>query len=175
MLVSLFEVEHACLKVKREAWDLSQYNFFARSRIKDHLRTYALQISSNLETNELQEVVEEMNNTVYKIYAKMIDDFVYLAAIVEFYPPDLIDTVLDLCPKNDLDFLLKEYSDYKKHDHLELISREVEETKVVLTRTLDAVVNRGESLSGLSENAERLEQKSRLLFQKAKKQNKLCC
>lgn len=175
MLIYLTVVESAKIKVKKEAFNLSQFNFLSRSLIKDALRTFALQISQNLQTNNLQEIIHEMNGKIYKFFAKVVDDYVCLACIEDYYPADLIDAVLDMCVVNDLNHLIKEYKDYKKHDHIELISKEIEETKVILSRTLETVFNRGENLSGLSENAEKLEIKSRQLFQKAKNQNKKCC
>lgn len=175
MLMALFVVDGDKLVLLKSSYDLSDYNFLTRSRIKDALKTFALQISQNLETKALQEIIHEMNGVIYRYFAKLVGNVICLSVIKEYYPPDLMDSVLDKCPNNNLDDLLKEYKDYKKHDYIELISKEVAETRVVLTRTLDAVVNRGESLSGLSENAEKLEVKSRALFQKVKKQNKRCC
>ncbi|KRH92037.1 SNARE protein YKT6, synaptobrevin/VAMP syperfamily [Pseudoloma neurophilia] len=185
-LLALFVVDGDRLVIKNSAFDLSSYNFLIRSRIKDALKTFALQISSNIETTELQEIIHEMNDTIYKYFAKINtqnnQNIICLAVIQDYYPPDLMSYILDLISKDDiyennsnLSNILQEYKDYKKHDYLELINNEIAETKIVLTRTLDAVINRGESLTGLSENAEKLEVESRRLFKTAKKQNKKCC
>lgn len=174
MLIALLEIEKQTLQIKRKAFNLSKYNYFARNQIKEAISTFALQISSNLQTEDLQEINYELKNSNFKFYVKKRNK-IYLGCIENEYSVDLIDSVLDKCKENDLNEILNNYSDYRKHDQMYLINEEIEQSKIVLKRTLDAVINRGESLEGLSENAEKLEMKSRELFQKAKKQNKFCC
>ncbi|ELA46579.1 hypothetical protein VCUG_01909 [Vavraia culicis subsp. floridensis] len=180
MLISLSSVETDTLKIHNEAFNLRQFNFLQRIKIKDYMRTIFLKIAQNVQTHDLQEITQELNGKMYKFYVKVYTGIVYIACIQDYYPLDLIDTVLDKCAHvhaegdGDMNGLLEEYKDYKMHDTTEKIAKELEDTKVILTRTLESVVLRGEKLGELTDSAKKLELKSKKLFEKAKAQNKCC-
>lgn len=180
MLISLSSVETDTLKIHNEAYNLRQFNFLQRIKIKDYMRTIFLKIAQNVQTHDLQEITQELNGKMYKFYVKVHAGIVYIACIQDYYPLDLIDTVLDKCAHvhtegdGDMNALLEEYKDYKMHDTTEKIAKELEDTKVILTRTLESVVLRGEKLGELTDSAKKLELKSKKLFEKAKARNRCC-
>lgn len=179
MIISLSSVDTDTLKIKNEEYNLSSFNFLQRGLIKDYLRTIFIKITENVETDKLQEITQDVNGKMYKLYVKVIGGAVYIACVQDYYPIDMIDAVLDKCSNdtkdgNSMKKILAEYKDYRKHDTTEKIVKELEETKVILTRTLESVVTRGERLGELTDSAKKLELKSKKLFEKAKEQNKCC-
>lgn len=174
MLISLSLTEPDTLKILKEEYNLRAFNFLARGHIKDALRTITLKITQSLETNQLQEITQEVQGKVYKFYMKVDDGLVCMGCIQEEYPIDLIDSVLDKVKDSDLKSLMNEYKDPKKFNTTEKIAKELEDTKVILTRTLESVMLRGEKLGELTDSAQKLEIKSKKLFEKAKDQNKCC-
>lgn len=54
------------------------------------------------------------------------------------------------------------------------IQRELDETKIVLHKTIDSVLQRGESLDRLVEKSNGLSAQSKMFYGQAKKQNSCC-
>jgi synaptobrevin family protein YKT6 len=69
---------------------------------------------------------------------------------------------------------LAKYQDPGQADKLLKIQRELDETKVVLHKTIDTVLARGEKLDNLVEKSSDLSMASQLFYKQAKKSNSCC-
>ncbi|TBT97412.1 putative synaptobrevin, partial [Hamiltosporidium tvaerminnensis] len=75
----------------------------------------------------------------------------------------------------DYKILMAEYQDYKSKDVLMSVNKELEETKYILSDTLESVIGREEMLDDLVKNAENLSQQTKQLFLLSRKQNRCFC
>jgi len=69
---------------------------------------------------------------------------------------------------------IKEYQDPANADKLLKVQRELDETKVVLHKTIDSLLARGEKLDSLVEKSTDLSMASQVFYKQARKQNQCC-
>lgn len=73
-----------------------------------------------------------------------------------------------------LDDYIKKYQDPQQADTIMRIQQELDDTKVVLHKTIESVLERGEKLDSLVDKSEALSSSSRLFYKQAKKTNSCC-
>ena len=66
------------------------------------------------------------------------------------------------------------YQDPHEADKILRIQRELDETKIVLHKTIDSVLARGEKLDNLVDKSTDLSLASQMFYKQAKKQNQCC-
>ncbi|KAL5547420.1 hypothetical protein UlMin_002651 [Ulmus minor] len=69
---------------------------------------------------------------------------------------------------------LAKYQDPAEADKLLKIQRELDETKIILHKTIDSVLARGEKLDSLVEKSSDLSAASQMFYKQAKKTNQCC-
>ncbi|ADV25011.1 prenylated SNARE protein Ykt6p [Cryptococcus gattii Ru294] len=69
---------------------------------------------------------------------------------------------------------LTKYQDPKQADTIMKVQKELDETKVVLHKTIESVLERGEKLDNLVERSNALSAQSKMFYKTAKKQNSCC-
>ncbi|WVR03546.1 hypothetical protein IAU60_000538 [Kwoniella sp. DSM 27419] len=69
---------------------------------------------------------------------------------------------------------LTKYQDPKQADTIMKVQKELDETKIVLHKTIESVLERGEKLDNLVERSNALSAQSKMFYKTAKKQNSCC-
>ena len=96
---------------------------------------------------------------------------------------DFIDTYTDTWakavadekfPLADLHATLMKYQDPAAADAVTKIHKDLEDTKEILHKTIDSVLERGEKLDSLVDVSEDLTKQSKMFYKEAKKTNKCC-
>jgi len=107
----------------------------------------------------------------YSLINKILDEF------LQQYPRPRwpIDTSKDA----NLNFpqlgtYLSRFQDPRQADTIMRVQQELDETKVVLHKTIESVLQRGEKLDTLVDRSEQLSQSSRMFYKTAKKTNSCC-
>ncbi|KAI9622374.1 hypothetical protein KEM48_007265 [Puccinia striiformis f. sp. tritici PST-130] len=75
---------------------------------------------------------------------------------------------------NSIDEYLVKYQDPKQADTILKVQQELDETKIVLHKTIESILQRGEKLDSLVEQSNALSSQSRIFNKTAKKQNSCC-
>ncbi|KAF3543509.1 hypothetical protein DY000_02001153 [Brassica cretica] len=70
--------------------------------------------------------------------------------------------------------VLTKFQDPAEADKLLKIQRELDETKIILHKTIDSVLARGEKLDSLVEKSSDLSMASQMFYKKSKKMNSCC-
>lgn len=78
------------------------------------------------------------------------------------------------CKYAPLEGALREYQEPAKVDKILKLDRQLTETKDILYKTIDAVLQRGEKLDDLVDKSAALSQQSKLFYKQAKKTNSCC-
>ena len=73
-----------------------------------------------------------------------------------------------------LDTFLKKYQNPAEADPMMKVQNELDETKIVLHNTIQAVLERGENLDNLVAKSEGLSMQSKTFYKTAKKTNSCC-
>ncbi|GKT59155.1 SNARE Ykt6 [Colletotrichum tofieldiae] len=69
---------------------------------------------------------------------------------------------------------LTKYQDPQQADSILKIQKELDETKIVLHKTIQSVLERGEKIDDLVAKSDGLSSQSKMFYQQAKKQNSCC-
>lgn len=71
---------------------------------------------------------------------------------------------------SQLETYLKKYQDPSQADSIMKVQQELDDTKVVLHKTIEGVLQRGEKLDALVDKSEALSSSSRMFYKQAKRQ-----
>ncbi|KAG8920555.1 palmitoyltransferase [Tulasnella sp. 417] len=69
---------------------------------------------------------------------------------------------------------LAKYQDPKQADNIMKVQAELDETKIILHKTIESVLERGEKLDNLVDRSNALSAQSKMFYKTAKKQNSCC-
>ncbi|AED97008.1 ATGP1-like protein [Arabidopsis thaliana] len=171
--------------------DLSQFGKFSfyRSNFEEFIVFIARTVARRTPPGQRQSVKHEE----YKVHAYNINGLCAVGFMDDHYPVrsafSLLNQVLDVYQKDYGDTwrfenssqpwpYLKEASDKFRDpaeaDKLLKIQRELDETKIILHKTIDGVLARGEKLDSLVEKSSELSLASKMFYKQAKKTNSCC-
>lgn len=176
----------------KAAYDLQQFSFFQRGSVQEFMAFTSRIITErsnpcsrqsvkeqeymchvHIRADNLAGVVISDHEYQYRVAHNMInrvlDDF---AAKV---PSHLwVDAEEGAVPYLDLPATLARWQNPREADSLTKIQEEVEETKIILHKTIDAVLERGEKLDDLVSKSENLSMQSKTFYKTARKTNSCC-
>ncbi|EME29285.1 VAMP-like protein YKT61 [Galdieria sulphuraria] len=155
-------------------------NFFAKTLVKrvpcgerasvEHQDTYVCHVynaPSGLATVVLCDK-EYPRRVAFTLLGKVIDEFTK-----EFNENVWKTTYIELT----CSFVQKavdEYQDPAKADSIVRIQKDLDETKIILHKTIDSVLERGTKLDALVEKSNDLSMQSKMFYRTARKQNSCC-
>ena len=171
--------------------DLSTFGYFQRSTVKEMLTFVSRTIARKTQVGQRQTIQQEEyfchahnrdglvgiafcdaeypSRAGFCVVGKVLDDYVALKG--ESWRGITTDTS-DASPV--LTAALQRYQDPAAADKLAKIQRDLDETKVVLHRTIESVLDRGEKLDALIDKSNDLSMASQLFYKQARKANSCC-
>ncbi|KAF9993861.1 palmitoyltransferase [Modicella reniformis] len=187
-------------KALAEAKDVSSFGFFQRSSVGEFMTFMAQTIAERTKAGQRQSIEE--SNYIGHVYART-EGVAGVVITDKDYPTrvafGLLNKVLDefttrypnidrLVPSNspsssateqvcsypELQQYLVTYQDPKQADTIMMVQRELDETKIILHKTIESVLERGEKMESLVERSGELSTQSRIFYKTAKKQNACC-
>ncbi|ESX02131.1 hypothetical protein KL918_003674 [Ogataea parapolymorpha] len=177
-----------------EAKDLSSFSFFQRSSVGQFMTFFAETIAERTTPGQRQSVEE--GNYIGHVYTRaegisgvIISDKDYpirpaytllnkiLDEYISIHPPNQWATVAEKTPDLAFDSLepyLTKYQNPTEADAIMKVQQELDETKIVLQKSIESVLQRGEQLDSLVDKSEALTASSRTFYKQAKKTNSCC-
>ncbi|XP_010453140.1 PREDICTED: VAMP-like protein YKT61 [Camelina sativa] len=174
------------------ASDVSHFGFFQRSSVKEFVVFVGRTVASRTPPSQRQSVQHEE----YKVHAYNRNGLCAVGFMDDHYPVrsafSLLNQVLDEYQKSFgetwrsakeedptptwpyLVEALNKFQDPAEADKLLKIQRELDETKIILHKTIDSVLERGEKLDSLVEKSSDLSTASQMFYKQAKKTNSCC-
>ncbi|KAK6531421.1 palmitoyltransferase [Arthrobotrys megalospora] len=170
--------------------NLESFGYFTRSNVDQFLNFTASTIAERTAVNIRQSVQEQS----YMVHAYsrpenctgiVITNAEYPRRIPHELLNRLLDEFITKFPRNtwapnksyDLpqlkEYLVK-YQEPSQADNISKIQRELDETKIVLHKTIESVLDRGEKLDTLVQRSDNLSNASKMFYTNAKKQNSCC-
>lgn len=176
------------------ARDLSQFSFFERNGVSQFMTFFAETVSQRTQPGQRQSVEE--GNYIGHTYTRsegisgiIITDKDYPVRPAYTLINKILEEYLSLHPKSDwenidkanetlqygqLEAYLKKYQDPTQADSIMKVQQELDDTKVVLHKTIEGILQRGEKLDSLVDKSEALSSSSRMFYKQAKKTNSCC-
>ncbi|KAI3980903.1 hypothetical protein MKX01_025468 [Papaver californicum] len=173
------------------ACDVSQFGYFQRTGVREFIVFVGRTVAKRTPPGQRQSVQHEE----YKVHSYNRNGLCVLGFMDDHYPVrsafSLLNKVLDEYEKNFGDSwkttqadatqpwpylteALTKFQDPAEADKLLKIQRELDETKIILHKTIDSVLARGERLDSLVEKSSDLSAASQMFYKQAKKTNQCC-
>ncbi|EDQ99795.1 SNARE protein YKT6 [Laccaria bicolor S238N-H82] len=189
--VVLAPPSNSCV-VLSTASDLSSFSFYQRGSVGEFMTFLSKTVAERTPQGQRQSVQE--NNYTAHVYNRGGAE--QLAAVLiadQEYPVrpafSLLTKILDdftvKVPQSSFDnpasisfpeitTYLQKYQDPRQADTIMRVQQELDETKIVLHKTIESVLQRGEKLDNLVERSNALSVQSKMFYKTAKKQNSCC-
>lgn len=184
-----------------QASDLSSFSFLQRGSIGEFLNFFSKTVAERTSSGQRQSVQE--NNYTAHAYLRPVDNLIAVIITDDEYPIraafSLLNKLLDEFTTKftqsqwkaalanptggaaasgikfpTLDEYLVKYQDPKQADTIMKVQQELDETKIILHKTIESVLERGESLDRLVDRSNALSSQSKMFYKTAKKQNSCC-
>ncbi|KUI56849.1 hypothetical protein VP1G_04163 [Cytospora mali] len=116
----------------------------------------------------------------------IISDHAYPALVAHQLLSKVVDEFLEANPRSSwetgeprivmpqLKEYIDKYQDPHQADSILKIQKELDETKIVLHKTIESVLQRGEKIDDLVQKSDGLSAQSKMFYQQAKKNNSCC-
>ncbi|KAI9836112.1 MAG: hypothetical protein M1819_001728 [Sarea resinae] len=173
------------------AKDLSSFSRFVRSNVDEVLTAFSKMIAERTNPGKRQDV--EQQSYIVHAYARtegvagiIVSDFEYPAMVAHQLLSKVLDEFLTKFPVAtfetsspkltfpELNEYITKYQDPQQADSIMKIQRELDETKIVLHKTIESVLERGEKIDTLMDKSENLSAQSKMFVKQAKKTNSCC-
>ncbi|EDO31089.1 predicted protein [Nematostella vectensis] len=183
------------VKVKAlvSAADLQSFGYFQRSSVKEFMQFTSQILVERTRPNERASVKEQEymchvfvradslgacvisdheypQRVAFTLLNKILDDFSAQISPAQYKSAAANTIVFPACEEN-----LQKYQNPREADAMTKVQAELDETKIVLHGTIEAVLQRGEKLDDLVEKSEGLSMQSKAFYKTAKKTNSCCC
>ncbi|KAL2857253.1 Longin-like domain-containing protein [Aspergillus pseudoustus] len=171
--------------------ELSSYSRFTKGSISEFTTMFSKIVTSRTEPGQRQDIQEK--DFVFHVYASsqqrgltgvIISDDEYPSLAAHQILSKLLDEFSTQHPNaatsnGPISFpvlrtYITQYQDPQNVGSILKIQRELDETKVVLHKTIESVLERGEKLDDLVQKSEGLSSQSKMFYTSAKKQNSCC-
>lgn len=171
--------------------DLSAYSRFTKNSYGEFMTLFSKTVAERTRAGQRQDI-EEQDYTFHAygrsegICGIIISDHAYPALVAHQLLSKVLDEFLVLHPRSEWstsdptlsfpalkDYIVK-YQDPQQADSIMKIQKELDETKIVLHKTIESVLQRGEKIDDLVAKSDGLSAQSRMFYTQAKKQNSCC-
>ncbi|EKM53147.1 uncharacterized protein PHACADRAFT_124606 [Phanerochaete carnosa HHB-10118-sp] len=183
---------HQASTLLSNATDLSTFSFYQKGSVSEFLTFFSKTIAERTPQGQRQSVQE--NNYTAHVYnrggaeqlaaviitdheypvrpafsllAKLLDDFTAQIPQTSFSNPSAISFP-------EIHSYLQKFQDPRQADAIMRVQQELDETKIVLHKTIESVLERGEKLNDLVDRSNALSAQSKMFYKTAKKQNSCC-
>jgi synaptobrevin family protein YKT6 len=172
------------------AYDLQSFGFFQRGSVQEFMTFTSQMLVERTQPGSRQSVKEQ--EYICHVFVRADGLAAVLVSDAE-YPQRVSHTLLtkaieDCAVSNDwktantetlrnykaLDAMLMRYQNPREADALTRIQAELDETKIIMHNTIEAVLERGEKLDDLVAKSEGLSSQSKMFYKTARKTNSCC-
>ncbi len=191
-LVILYKPEGGDPSVLKAAYDLSSFSFFQRGSLQEFIRFTSKILAERTPVASRQSVKEaEYMCHAYvrsdNLVGVCISDHDYPHRVAHALVTRMLEDFTGQVPRAEwtqgkevqgfagpLDIYLKKYQDPATVDPMTKMQNELDETKIILHNTIEAVLQRGEKLDDLVAKSDNLSLQSKSFYKTAKKTNSCC-
>ncbi|KAF7159530.1 hypothetical protein CNMCM5623_004868 [Aspergillus felis] len=169
--------------------ELSSYSRFTRGSISEFMTMFSKTVAERTKQGQRQDIQEQ--DFTFHVYARtqgiagvIISDNEYPSLAAHQILSKILDEFLAQNPsaatsRNPVPFpqlrtYITTYQNPQEVDSIMKIQKELDETKIVLHKTIESVLERGEKIDDLVSKSEGLSAQSKMFYTSAKKQNSCC-
>ncbi|KAL1977810.1 hypothetical protein VTN31DRAFT_669 [Thermomyces dupontii] len=174
--------------------DLSSFSRFTRENYNEFMMLFCKTVAERTKPGQRQSIEEKSYTfhalgrtegiaaiivadadypqlVAHQLLGKIVDEFVSKYPRTAYSDPNIKP---NSCPLPQLKDYIVKYQDPSQADSIMKIQRELDETKIVLHKTIESVLERGEKIDSLVAKSDGLSAQSKMFYTQAKKQNSCC-
>ncbi|KAJ5618818.1 Synaptobrevin [Penicillium lagena] len=174
--------------------ELSSFSRFTRQNYEEFLMLFCRTVAERTNPGQRQDVEEKSYTfhaygrtegvagvivtdgeypalVAHQLLSKILDEFLIKNPRTAFSDPNLRENA---CSFPQLKEYIIKYQDPSQADSIMKIQQELDETKIVLHKTIESVLERGEKIDSLVAKSDGLSAQSKMFYTQAKKQNSCC-
>ncbi|XP_011493172.2 synaptobrevin homolog YKT6 [Aedes aegypti] len=190
--VSVFYKAPNEARLLKSAYDLQSFSFFQRGSVQEFISFASKTLIERTQAAARQSVKQDVymchvyvradnlgavlisdheypHRVAHTLLTKVLDDF--NAKVGKDQWPSGSESSIDF---STLPATLSKYQDPREADALTKMQEDLDETKIILRNTIEAVLERGEKLDDLVFKSEELSIQSKAFYKTAKKTNSCC-
>jgi len=172
--------------------DLSSFSFYQKGSVGEFMTFFSKTVAERTPQGQRQSVQE--NNYTAHVYNRggpeqlagvIITDQEYPVRPAFSLLTKLLDEFTAKIPQSsfdnpaaisfpDINIYIQKYQDPRQADTIMRVQQELDETKIILHKTIESVLQRGEKLDNLVDRSNALSAQSKMFYKTAKKQNSCC-
>ncbi|ETW75391.1 hypothetical protein HETIRDRAFT_331291 [Heterobasidion irregulare TC 32-1] len=175
-----------------QASDLSSFSFYQKGSVGEFMTFFTKTVAERTSQGQRQ-TVQENNYTAHvynrggaeQLSAVIVTDMEYPARPAFSLLTKILDEFTAKVPQSsfsnpsaisfpDINTYIQKYQDPRQADNIMRVQQELDETKIILHKTIESVLERGEKLDNLVERSTALSAQSKMFYKTAKKQNSCC-
>ncbi|XP_012281031.1 synaptobrevin homolog YKT6 [Orussus abietinus] len=176
----------------KTAYDVESFSFFQRSSIKEFMAFISKTMTERTQIAARQSIKEK--EYMCHIYVRgdslagvVISDHEYPHRVAHTLITKVLDEFASIHPSNtwpslceatsnfpQVNTYLAQYQNPREADALTKMQYDLDETKIILHNTVEAVLQRGEKLDDLVSKSEGLSMQSKAFYKTARKTNSCC-
>lgn len=179
-------------RLLKSAYDLQSFSFFQRGSVQEFISFASKTLVERTQAATRQSVKQDVymchvyvradnlgavlisdheypHRVAHTLLTKVLDDF--NAKVAKDQWPSGNESSIDF---TTLPATLSKYQDPREADALTKMQEDLDETKIILRNTIEAVLERGEKLDDLVYKSESLSIQSKAFYKTAKKTNSCC-
>nr|CAG4641228.1 EOG090X0E6P [Eulimnadia texana] len=188
----LFRNQQATAQSLKAAHDLSSFSFFQRSSVQEFMIFTSKIIVERTQPASRQSV--KQGDYMCHVYVRadglagvLVSDHEYPHRVAHTLLMKILDDFAVKVPQSQwsesspavvsftgLDATLAKYQNPREADALTKVQAELDETKIILHNTIEAVLQRGEKLDDLVAKSQGLSDASKMFYKTARKTNSCC-
>ncbi|KAF8880493.1 snare protein YKT6 [Infundibulicybe gibba] len=174
------------------ASDLSSFSFYQKGSVAEFLTFFSRTVSERTPQGQRQSVQENTYTAhvynrggaeqcaaviitdqeypvrpAFSLLTKVLEEFTAAVPQTAYASPETISFP-------SIATYVQKYQDPRQADTIMRVQQELDETKIVLHKTIESVLQRGEKLDNLVERSTALSAQSKMFYKTAKKQNSCC-
>ncbi|KAI0700670.1 snare protein YKT6 [Cerioporus squamosus] len=174
------------------ASDLSSFSFYQRGSVAEFMSFFTKTVSERTPQGQRSSVQENSYTAhvynrggaeqlaavmiadqeypvrpAFSLLTKLLDDFIAKVPQASFKTPQAISFP-------EVNMYLQKYQDPRQADAIMKVQQELDETKIILHKTIESVLQRGEKINDLVDRSNELSAQSKMFYKTAKKQNSCC-
>ncbi|TFK80439.1 snare protein YKT6 [Polyporus arcularius HHB13444] len=174
------------------ASDLSSFSFYQRGSVSEFMTFFSKTVSERTPPGQRSSVQENSYTAhvynrggaeqlaavmiadqeypvrpAFSLLTKLLDDFIAKVPQASYNTPSAISFP-------EINMYLQKYQDPRQADAIMKVQQELDETKIILHKTIESVLQRGEKINDLVDRSNELSAQSKMFYKTAKKQNSCC-
>ncbi|PIL27196.1 hypothetical protein GSI_10339 [Ganoderma sinense ZZ0214-1] len=178
--------------VLSSASDLSSFSFYQRGSVGEFMSFFTKTVAERTPQGQRQSIQENVYTAhiynrggaeqlaavmiadqeypvrpAFSLLTKLLDDFIAKVPQASFGTPAAISFP-------EVTTYLQKYQDPRQADAIMKVQQELDETKIILHKTIESVLQRGEKINDLVDRSNELSMQSKMFYKTAKKQNSCC-